>query len=72
MFGYRGGESAETVARKIDYRTAAQERWSFLTTIDLSSIKNPSQLASMIHVRSSISEEQANKDVGAWALGKSF
>ncbi len=36
MFGFQGGESAETLARKKGYRRDAQERWTFLTNFDLS------------------------------------
>ena len=36
MFGFPGGESAETVSRKKDYRKGARERWPFLTIYDLS------------------------------------
>ena len=39
MFGFRGGESAETVARKKDYMKDAQQRWGCLTNFDLSTIR---------------------------------
>jgi hypothetical protein len=72
MFGYQGGESAETVARKTAYGEDARRRWRFLTTIDLSSIRNIEQLSSMIATRSSISDDHARKDVAAWIRGKAF
>ena len=36
MFGFRGGESADTVARKMGYMEDAQQRWPYLTNFDLS------------------------------------
>ena len=47
MFGFRGGESAETVARKKGYMRDAQQRWGFMTHFDLSTIKNEVQLSSI-------------------------
>jgi hypothetical protein len=38
MFGFQGGESADTVARKKGYMQAAQQRWGFMTNFDLSTI----------------------------------
>jgi hypothetical protein len=72
MFGFQGGESADTVARKKGYMTDAQKKWRFLTNYDLSSIKTKGQLCSMVKTRSSISEEQAKSDVEAWMQGKQF
>lgn len=72
MFGFQGGEDVETVTRKKSYRKAAQERWAFLTSYDLSTIKNEAQLCSMVKSRSSISEAQAISDVRAWMEGKRF
>jgi hypothetical protein len=40
MFGFQGGESAGTVARKRGYMQDAQQRWGFMTNFDLSTIKN--------------------------------
>jgi hypothetical protein len=48
MFGYQGGESLETVTRKKAYRTAARERWNFLTSYDLTTVKNAAQLSALI------------------------
>jgi hypothetical protein len=72
MFGFQGGESADTVARKKSYMKDAQQKWPFLTNFDCSSIKTKGQLRSMVQTRSSISEEQAKRDVDAWMQGKQF
>ncbi len=72
MFGFQGGESADTVARKKGYMKDAQEKWRFLTNYDLSSIKTEGQLRSMVKTRSSISEVEAKRDVEAWMQGKQF
>jgi hypothetical protein len=44
MFGFTGGDNAETVALKKVYMAEAQERRPFLT-LDASTIKNERQLA---------------------------
>ena len=62
MFGFQGGESADTVARKKSYMKEAQTKWRFLTNLDCSSIKTKGQLSSMIKTRSGISEDQAKKE----------
>lgn len=72
MFGFQGGESADTVGRKRSYMKDAQQKWRFLTHFDCSSIKTEGQLCSMVKTRSGISEEQAKRDVGAWMEGKQF
>ena len=72
MFGFQGGESAETVARKKGYMQSAQQRWSFLTTFDLSTIKKEAQLSCMVKERSGIAEAQAKSDVQAWMQDKEF
>jgi hypothetical protein len=72
MFGFQGGESADTVARKKGYMTDAQHQWRFLTNYDLSTIKTEGQLCAMVKTRSGISEEQAKRDVDAWMEGKQF
>lgn len=72
MFGFQGGESATTVVRKKIYMKAAQQRWGFLTSYDLSTIKNEGQLCSMVKIRSGLSEGQAKSEVDAWAQGKQF
>jgi hypothetical protein len=72
MFGFRGGESPDTVARKKGYMQEAQQRWGFMTNFDLSTIKNEIHLSSMVKDRSGISEAQARNDVQAWMRGKQF
>jgi hypothetical protein len=72
MFGFQGGESADTVARKKSYMKQAQTKWRFLTNLDCSTIKTKGQLSSMIKTRSGISEDQAKRDVDAWMQGKQF
>jgi hypothetical protein len=72
MFGFRGGESVETVARKKGYRKDAQDRWGFLTYFDLSTIKNDLQLSAMVKDRTGIPDAQAQSDVRAWMQGKQF
>jgi hypothetical protein len=72
MFGFQGGESPDTVARKKGYMQAAQQRWGFMTNFDLSTIKNDVQLSCMVKERSGISEVQAKSDVQAWMQGKQF
>jgi hypothetical protein len=72
MFGFQGGESADVVARKTGYMNDARQKWQFLTAFDCSTIKTEGQLRSMVQTRSSISEEQAGRDVGAWMQGKNF
>jgi hypothetical protein len=71
MFGFQGGESADTVAQK-GCTKDAQQKWRFLTIFDCSSIKTEGQLCSMVKTRSGISEEQAKRDVDAWMMGKQF
>jgi hypothetical protein len=72
MFGFQGGESAETVSRKKGYLKAAQERWSFLTYYDLSTIKNEAQLRAMVKGRAGLTVAEATEDVQAWMVGKQF
>lgn len=72
MFGFQGGESADTVARKKGYMKDAQRQWGFLTNFDLSTIKNEIHLRTMVKDRSSISEAQVQRDVQAWMQGKQF
>lgn len=66
MFGFMGGEPAETVAYKKALLKSAQEKWRFLTYFDLSTIRNKAQLATMIKIRSGIGAAQATDDVDAW------
>ena len=70
MFGFRGGESAETVLRKKGYMKGAQANWRFLTNFDLSTIKTEAQLASLVKERSGISGAEAQRNVQEWVKGK--
>jgi hypothetical protein len=72
MFGFRGGESADTVARKKVYMKDAQERWGHLTNFDLSTIKNEVQLRSIVRDRYALSETEAKNSVSEWMQGKQF
>jgi hypothetical protein len=72
MFGFQGGENADTLSRKKSYMKDAQQRWTFLTNFDLSTIKNEIHLRSMVKERSGISEPQAEREVREWMAGKQF
>lgn len=72
MFGFQGGESADTVARKKGYMQDAQREWRFLTNYDCSTITTEGQLCTMVATRSGISREQVKRDVDAWTKGKQF
>lgn len=72
MFGFRGDEALAVVARKREYLKDAQARWPFLTHFDATTIRNASQLATMVKERCSLSPEQAEADVREWAEGKRF
>lgn len=72
MFGFRGGESSETVNRKTGHRDDAKRQWSCLTTLDLSQIKNEEQLIAMVKVRYGLPYETAKADVEGWTAGKKF
>jgi hypothetical protein len=72
MFGFRGGENADVVARKRGYMKDARQKWPFLTNFDCSTITTSGQLSAMIKVRSSISEQQATQNVNDWMQGKAF
>jgi hypothetical protein len=72
MFGFRGGESDETVTRKTEYRIDAKRQWSGLTTADLSEIKNEEQLITLVKVRYNLPYETARADVQGWMSGKQF
>jgi hypothetical protein len=72
MFGFRSGESDETVTRKTGYRIDAKRQWSGLTTADLSEIKNEEQLITLVKVRYSPPYETAKADVQGWMAGEQF
>jgi len=72
MFGFRGGESDETVTRKTGYRSDAKRRWSCLTTLDLSQVKNEEQLTALVKIRYGLPYETAKANVESWMTGKQF
>jgi hypothetical protein len=72
MFGFRGGESPEVVARKRGYMIEAQRRWPFLTNFDASTIKNERQLVTMVKERCSLTEIEAEDQVYQWMQNKVF
>jgi hypothetical protein len=69
MFGYEGGEPKALLTAMIAERTAARARWPFLTSLDLSSIHNESQLATMVKDRTGGSATHANHEVHDWVDG---
>ena len=64
MFGFRGGESDGTFARKKGYMREAQKPWGFLTYFDLSTIKNEVQCLRLHH--------SGQAPFRAWMQGKQF
>ena len=72
MFGFTGGESAETIARKRGYMKDAQQHWPFITNFDASTIKNELQLIEIVKDRSARPRAEAAADVQAWTAGKAF
>lgn len=72
MFGFRDGESDETVTRKTGYRIDAQRQWRALTTADLPEIRNEEQLIEAIKMRCSLPYEKARADVQSWMSRKRF
>lgn len=72
MFGFTGGDTADTILRKRMRMADAQERWPFLTYFDASTIKNGRQLVTMVKERCSLSQANADEDVREWMEGKAF
>jgi len=72
MFGFTGADNAQTVVRKRKYMTNAQARWPFLTSFDATTIKNERQLVTLVKERCSMSQADAEADVGNWMKGKTF
>lgn len=72
MFGFRGGESDDTVARKKGYMKDAKEHWPFLTTFSLSNVKTEGQLVALVKTAKSLSLEDAKRQVQSWMHGKQF
>lgn len=58
--------------KKNGYMKDAQNTWTFLTLFDLSTIKTEGQLTEMVKTRSSVSAEEAKRQVQAWTQGKLF
>ena len=72
MFGFQGGETAETVERKRGHMEDAQRHWAFLTNFDASTIKNETQLVALVKDRSGRPRPEAEADVRSWMAGKAF
>ena len=72
MFGFQGGESADTVARKRTYMKDAQQRWPFMTNFDASTIKSEGQLVALVRDRSARPRADVETEVREWATGKDF
>jgi hypothetical protein len=72
MFGFMGGESPDTAARKRIDMKAAQARWPFITNFDASTIRNEGQLIALVKDRSATSRQVAEADVRSWVSGKTF
>ncbi|SFZ85934.1 hypothetical protein SAMN02983003_3106 [Devosia enhydra] len=69
MFGYSTNGTDKIRALKVAQRRSAQERWPFLTTLDLSGLHNPVQLARLIQDRSAVSRGEADAQVEIWMRG---
>jgi hypothetical protein len=69
MFGYEG-EKANELSRMIAARIAAQAKWPFLTTLDLSMIHNQVQLSGIVRDRTGVSKKDAENDVQSWMVGQ--
>ena len=72
MFGFRGGESAETVARKKAYMKDAQQRWGCLTNFDLSTIKNEVQLRSIGETATASPKPRRRTPLREWVRGRNL
>jgi hypothetical protein len=70
MFGISGGDPESAVARKTQYREDAKARWLCLTTLDLSRIKSPAQLITLVRVRYGLPETQAKEQVESWMVSR--
>ena len=69
MFGYQGETDGE-LAGMIVARDAAHAKWPFLTTIDMTTIQNGVQLASLVKDRTGKSKVDAENDVQSWMVGQ--
>ena len=72
MFGYSGGESAETVTRKRAHMAEARQRWPFITAFDASTIKSEAQLISLVKDRTGLPRPDAERDVQSWTRDRQF
>jgi hypothetical protein len=72
MFGFSGGESAETVLRKRAHMAEARERWPFITLFDASTIKSEVQLVSLVKDRTGVARADAERDVQLWTRDRQF
>jgi len=69
MFGYQG-ETGGELAGMIGARDAAHAKWPFLTTIDMTTVHNQVQLASLVKDRTGASKKDAENDVQGWMVGQ--
>ena len=69
MFGYEGGEPEARLIAMTAERSGAHARWPFLTSLDLSSVHNETQLATIVKDRSGRSAADANREVHEWFGG---
>ena len=69
MFGFSGGEIAETVKRKRAYMAEARERWPFLTLFDDSTTRSEIQL---IRWFEGVTRSEAELDVQSWTRDCQF
>jgi len=72
MFGFTGGDIADTILRKRMHMADAQARWPFLTYFGASTIKKERQLVTMVKERCSLSQAKADDDAREWMEGKAF
>lgn len=69
MFGYCANAPAQILAARRAERASAHARWPFLTSLDLSSIRNAEQLTGLVKDRMGVPALQAQADVGEWLAG---
>jgi hypothetical protein len=69
MFGYEGGEPRALLAAMLTERSSARARWPFLTSLDLSMIRNETQLANVVKDRTGKSRPEAENEVHSWFVG---
>lgn len=72
MFGFSGGESPETLARKRAHMVDARQRWPFITLYDASTVKSEGQLIALVKERTGVSREDAERDVQSWTRDRQF